>query len=75
MDENTDRIADYKEPMPEVVGPLVDAMVNGLRIHKVILIDTKEAIDRVRPEMERLVGAHTTLTQVRALEVVTRESR
>ena len=63
-DEHTDEIAKYKEPMPEAVGPLVDAMARGLRIHKLILMEARETIDRVRPEMERLVGDHATLTQV-----------
>lgn len=50
--------------MPTAVGPLVEAMANGLRVHKLILMDTKEAIDRVRPDVERLIGERATFTQV-----------
>lgn len=52
------------EPMPEAVGPLLEAMAAGLRIHKLILMDTTDAINRVRPDVERLVGAAATFTQV-----------
>lgn len=52
------------EPMPEAVGPLIEAMASGLRIHKLILMDTTDAINRVRPDVERLVGAAATFTQV-----------
>lgn len=62
-DAQTDKIADYAEPMPEAVGPLVAAMAAGLRIHKLILMDTTDAIDRVRPDMEQLIGEQATLTQ------------
>lgn len=65
-DAQTDKIADYMEPMPEAVGPLTEAMAAGLRIHKLILMDTTDAINRVRPDVERLVGAAATFTQVPA---------
>lgn len=64
-DAETDKIALYSEPMPSAVGPLPEAMAAGLRIHKLILMDKKEAIDRVRPDVERLVGERATFTQVR----------
>lgn len=64
-DAQTDKIALYYEPMPTAVGPLPEAMAAGLRIHKLILMDTKEVIDRVRPDVERLIGERATLTQVR----------
>lgn len=64
-DAETDKIALYSEPMPSAVGPLPEAMAAGLRIHKLILMDKKEAIDRVRPDVERLVGDRATFTQVR----------
>lgn len=50
--------------MPTAVGPLAEAMANGLRVHKLILMDTKEAIDRVRPDVEQLIGERATFTQV-----------
>ncbi|CAM9280514.1 unnamed protein product [Pylaiella littoralis] len=62
-DAETDKIALYSEPMPSAVGPLPEAMAAGLRIHKLILMDKKEAIDRVRPDVERLVGERATFTQ------------
>ena len=64
-DAETDKIALYYEPMPRAVGPLPEAMAAGLRVHKLILMDTKEAIDRVRPDVERLIGERATFTQVR----------
>lgn len=64
-DAETDKIALYYEPMPSAVGPLAEAMAGGLRVHKLILMDTKEAIDRVRPDVERLIGDRATFTQVR----------
>lgn len=63
-DEQTERIAHYKEPMPEAVGPLDDAMEGGLKIHKLILMGNRDTIDRIRPEMEQQVGNQATLTQV-----------
>ena len=63
-DAETDKIALYSEPMPVAIGPLAEAMAAGLRINKLILMDTKEAIDRVRPEVERLIGERATFTQV-----------
>lgn len=63
-DAQTDKIADYMEPMPEAVGPLTQAMADGLRIHKLILMDTTKAITRVRPDVEKLVGSAATFTQV-----------
>lgn len=63
-DEHTERIAHYKEPMPEAVGPLVDAMEGGLKIHKLILMGNRDVIDRLRQEMEQQVGNEATLTQV-----------
>ncbi|CAM9649886.1 unnamed protein product [Ectocarpus sp. 6 AP-2014] len=62
-DAETDKIALYSEPMPSAVGPLTDAMAAGLRVHKLILMDSKEAIDRVRPDIERLIGDRATFTQ------------
>ncbi|CAN0417457.1 unnamed protein product, partial [Ectocarpus sp. 12 AP-2014] len=64
-DAETDKIALYCEPMPSAVGPLTDAMAAGLRVHKLILMDSKEAIDRVRPDIEQLIGGRATFTQVR----------
>lgn len=64
-DAETDKIALYYEPMPRAVGPLPEAMAAGLRVHKLILMDTKEAIERVRPDVERLIGERATFTQVR----------
>ncbi|CAM9538817.1 unnamed protein product, partial [Hapterophycus canaliculatus] len=64
-DAQTDKIALYYEPMPSAVGPLPEAMAAGLRVHKLILMDTKERIDRVRPDVERLIGERATFTQVR----------
>lgn len=63
-DAQTDKVADYMEPMPEAVGPLREAMAAGLRIHKLILMDTAEAIARMRPEVERFMGDGVTLVQV-----------
>lgn len=63
-DAETDKIALYCEPMPRAIGPLPEAMAAGLRVHKLILMDTKEAIDRVRPGVERLIGERATFTQV-----------
>lgn len=63
-DDQTDKIALYCEPMPEAVGPLAEAMAAGLKIHKLILMDTTENIDRVRPDVERLIGGEATFTQV-----------
>lgn len=63
-DAQTDKIALYYEPMPSAVGPLAEAMAAGLRVHKLILMDTKEAIDRVRPDVERLIGERASFTQV-----------
>lgn len=63
-DAQTDKIALYYEPMPTAVGPLPEAMAAGLRVHKLILMDTKEVINRVRPEVERLIGERATFTQV-----------
>lgn len=65
-DAQTDKIYEYLEPMPEAVGRLTDAVAAGLRVHKLILMDTTTAIDRVRPMVEKLVGEEATLTQVRA---------
>lgn len=62
-DAQTDKIALYYEPMPSAVGPLAEAMAAGLRVHKLILMDTKEAIDRVRPDVERLIGDRASFTQ------------
>ncbi|CAM9138156.1 unnamed protein product, partial [Choristocarpus tenellus] len=62
-DEQTDKITDYLEPTPEAIGSLEEAAAGGLPIHKLILMDTTENIDDVRPEVERLVGDVATLTQ------------
>lgn len=53
------------EPMPQAVGSLTKAMAAGLPVHKLILMDTKEAIERLRPVLEASVGEKATLTQVK----------
>lgn len=63
-DAQTDKIVLYSEPEPEAVGSLTGAMAAGLKIHKLILMDTTEAIDRVRPDVEELVGERAKLTKV-----------
>ncbi|CAM9589183.1 unnamed protein product, partial [Phaeothamnion confervicola] len=61
----------YHEPEPEEVGPLDGA---GIPIHKLILMDTAEAVHRMRPEVEALLGTTATVTQamVDMLEVLPR---
>lgn len=70
-DAQTDKIAHYDEPMPSAVGSISEAMASGLKVHKLIVMAATETIDEIRPEVEQLIGAKATFTQVCQVSAVT----
>ena len=65
--EHTDRLASYKEPVPEEVKDL-RKVVGTLAVQKMILAETAERIDAIRPlMMERLADSAELTTALPGL--------
>jgi hypothetical protein len=61
--KHTDRLLFYGEPTPESVGPLREFLARpGAAFQKLILMDTEEGIQRVRPHAVEALSDTATLT-------------
>eukprot|EP00798_Chlamydomonas_sp_ICE-L_P006190 gene6190-2807_t len=60
-DEQTDRLAFYKEPFVEAVGPLTD-IIGKVPIHKMIFMASQEKIDALRPIAEAKLEGRASIT-------------
>jgi hypothetical protein len=64
LDEQTSRLAFYREPDVEAVGPLDVALTvgSGIRVHKMIFMGEQGLIDSLRPCAEELLAGRASLT-------------
>jgi Cof subfamily protein (haloacid dehalogenase superfamily) len=60
----TNFIEKYKEPIPEEYpAGLGQLQSNGIKVHKLILLDNDDILIKIRPELEKQIGAIASTTK------------